>query len=97
MSLERFQWLRDEFLDRIPDEVLHSYGDFKVRRNWWNCLTAFLELGLSNGVIPEELRPEVESFLDGYTSEAFHAQPLTTEVDIERANNLLDRILGMGN
>lgn len=94
MSLERFQWLRDKFSDEIPDKVLHGRGDFKVRRNWWQGVVSNLERGLGNGVVPEELRPEVESFLDDYTSEEFHKQPLTTKADIERANGLLDRILG---
>lgn len=94
MSLERFQWLREKFSDEIPDKVLHGRGDFKVRRNWWQGLVGDLERGLGNGVVPEELRPEVESFLDHYTSEEFHDQSLTTEVDIQRANGLLDRILG---
>ena len=67
---------------------------FKVRRNWWQGLVGDLERGLGNGVVPEELRPEVERFLKDYTSEEFHHQPFTTEVDIKRANGLLDRILG---
>jgi hypothetical protein len=93
MSLERFQWLKDEFSDEIPDRVLH-FGDFKVRRIWWQGLVSNLERGLGNGVVPEELRPEVERFVEHYTSKQFHNQRLTSEADIKRANGLLDRILG---
>jgi hypothetical protein len=94
MSLERFQWLKDQFSDEIPDKVLQGRGNFKVRRNWWQGLVGDLERGLRNGVVPEELRPDVEQFLDHYTSEEFHNQSLTTEADIQRANGLLSRILG---
>lgn len=93
MSFERFQWLRDEFSDEIPDKVLHGRGNFKVRRNWWQGVVGDLSRGLDNGVIPDGLRPEVESFLEYYTSDEFHQQPLTTEADIQRANALLDRVL----
>jgi len=92
MPPERFQWLKDEFSDEIPDKVLHD-GDFKVRRIWWQGLVSNLERGLDNGVVPEEFRPEVKRFVEHYTSKEFHNQPLTTEADIKRANGLLDRIL----
>lgn len=49
--------------------------------------------GLGNEAVPEELKPEIEGFLDHYTSDEFYAQPLITETDIDRANSLLDRIL----
>lgn len=94
MSFEQFQWLRDEFSDEIPDKVLHGRGNFKVRRNWWNGLVGDLEHGLGNGVVSEELKPEVDRFIEDYISEEFHNQPLTTKADIKRANDLLDRILG---
>lgn len=93
MTLERFQWLRDEFSDEIPDNVLHGRGNFKVRRNWWQGIVGDLARGLDNGVVSEELKPEVEQFLTHYTSEEFHQQPLTTRADIDRANRLLNRIL----
>lgn len=94
MAMERFRWFRDDFSDEIPDKVLHGCGDFKVRRNWWHGLIGDLGRGLKKGHIPEELKPEVESFIRDYTSDEFHYQPLTTEADIKRANGLLDRILG---
>ena len=94
MAMERFKRLRDEFSDEIPDKVLSGSGDFKVRRNWWNGLVGNLDRGLKKGHIPEEHRAEAEAFIEHYGSDDFHRQPLTTEADIERANGLLDRILG---
>lgn len=94
MTMERLRWLRGEFSDKIPYEVLHGRGDFKVRKNWWQGVVGYLERGLRKGDIPQEFREEAEAFLEHYTSEDFHNQPLTTQEDIVRANSLLDRILG---
>ena len=93
MSLERLQWLKDQFSDEIPDKVRRGSGRSKARRNWWQGVVGNLERGLENGVVPEELRSDVKQFLDHYTSEEFHNQPLTTKGDIQRANDLLSKIL----
>jgi len=93
MTIEKLGWLRDEFSDEIPNEVIHGGGRFKVRRAWWQCLTGNLELGLQEGVIPEELREDTQTFLEDTITE-FRQQSLTYPEDIQRANNLLDRILG---
>lgn len=93
MTLERLAWLRDEFSDEVPDEIIHGAGKFKVRRAWWQCLAGNLDNGLREGVIPEELRADTRAFLRHTTTE-FRQQTLTKPDDIQRANNLLDRIIG---
>ena len=94
MAIEHLRFLRDKFVDEIPDEVLHGRGNFKVRRNWWQGIVGSLEQALNQGLIPEGQRQETEDFLAHYSSEEFHDQPLTSAEDIGKANNLLDGILG---
>ena len=94
MTLEHLIRLSENFSDEIPGKVLHGKGDFKVRRNWWQGVVGGLDCLISQGQIPSALEGEVEDFLTHYTSEDFHRQPLTTEKDITRANNLIDKILG---
>lgn len=53
-----------------------------------------LDLLRSRGQIPQELQAEVDGFLDHYTSEEFHDQPLTTSDDLSVVNSLLSRIIG---
>ncbi len=91
--IERLRCLRDGYSDEIPEEILHGQGRFKVRRNWWHGLIGYLERGLEYGDIPKEFGEEIEAFVERYTSEEFHRQPLTTSDDISRANSLLDKIL----
>lgn len=94
MTLEHLRRLHDDFSDEIPDKVLHGRGDFKVRRNWWQGVVGDLDLLRSHGQIPPELQVEVDGFLEHYTSDEFHDQPLTTSVDLGVVNNLLSRIIG---
>ena len=92
MALETLKHLRDDHDDDIPDQK--AYGDFKVQRKWWQKLIFGLEDAAQEGVIPEGLRDEVGAFVQHYTSEEFHKQPLTTAEDIGRANGLISRIIG---
>lgn len=94
MSIDQLRHLLDDFSDDIPTEELHGKGNFKVRRNWWQGLIGNLENGLGNGLVPENLKPEVEAFLEEYASDDFRSQPLTTQGNIEKANSLLNRLLG---
>lgn len=93
MTIERLSWLRDEFSDEVPSEVIHGGGQFKVRRAWWQCLVGNLENALRENIIPEEAREDTVAFLE-YTISEFRQQTLTKPEDIQRGNNLLDRILG---
>ena len=93
MTLEHLRRLHDDFSDEIPDRVLHGRGAFKVRRNWWQGVVGDLDRLRSQGQIPQELQEEVDGFLDHYTSEEFHEQPLTTPEDISRVNGLISRII----
>ncbi len=96
--LERLRWLRDEFSDEIPEEILSGVSpqkNFKVRRNWWQGVVGTLANALERGKITNpEVQEEVKGFLEHYTSEKFHEQPLTTAEDIKRANEIIDLVLG---
>ena len=97
MTIEDLVWLRDGNSDEIPDKILHGRGYFKVRRNWWNAVVGVLSNLEKKGQIPDNLVSDVDAFLEHYTSDDFHQQPLTTTKDISIANNLLDRVLGRNN
>ena len=92
--LEHLRKITDNASDEIPNEVLRGRGNYKVRRNWWNGVVVDMELGLHRGEIPNQLVDETRQFIAHYTSENFHDQILTTREDIQRANSLIDRILG---
>lgn len=94
MTLERLRWLRDDFSDEIPSEVMSGHGNFKVRRNWWQGVVGYLWLGVRDASFDSKFLPDVERFLSDYTSDEFHRKPLTTEADIARANELINRLLG---
>lgn len=94
-TMEYLAWLRDGNSDEIPPDIIHGEGFLKVRRNWWNGLVGGLEEALRKGMVPSHLEGEVEKFLAIYASDEFrYRRPLTTKEDIERANQLLDRLLG---
>ena len=93
MTIESFRQLRDDYDGEVPDVVVHS-GPFKVRRAFWQSLVFDLEDGLQNGTISKELANEARDLMGHITSEEFRSRPLTAPEDIQRADNLLDRILG---
>lgn len=97
--LERLRKLKDEWSDEIPKKIIHGPSSdlkkFKVRRNWWQGVVGSLAMALERGQIPNpEVQEEVKEFLEHYTSEKFHKQPLTTAEDIEKANSIINLVLG---
>lgn len=98
--IEYLRVLRDDYSDEIPELVLHgpvSAVDrkaFKVRRNWWNGVVGGLDRLQSKGLVPPGLDEEVQNYVSHYSSDEFHNQPLTTADDIQRANDLITRIVG---
>lgn len=94
MSKEIFRWLRDDFSDEIPEKMLSGEGDFKVRRNWWQGLISYLYLGIKKGIIDASLKSDVDQFTSEFTTDEFKRKPRTEKSDIDKANTLLDKILG---
>lgn len=94
MVLEILRELHDDFSDEIPIEILEGNGNSKVRRNWWHKVVLGLLILKEQDQMPPELRKELDEFVGYYTSDVFKKRPLTTQQDISRANNLLNRVLG---
>jgi len=96
---EHLRFLRDEFSDEIPVDVIHSnhpQNRFKVRRNWWAGLLADLEVGLAEGAFTD---PDVQEKIRAFTDFYFHRpnffdKPLTTPEDIAKANRIINVALG---
>lgn len=93
MTIESFRRLRDDYDSEVPEVVVNS-GPFKVRRAFWQSLTLDLEDGLRNGTIPDNLADEARGLLEYITSDEFRSRPLTASEDIQKADGLLDRIIG---
>ena len=97
--IEYLRTLRDDYSNEIPEQVLHGpvtssdRKKFKVRRNWWHGVVGGLGRLQSKGLVPTGLEQEVKDFVDHYTSEEFHTQPLTTAEDIVKANEIITKIV----
>lgn len=93
MWTEKLRQYKHEWSDDIPNQIVHE-GKIKARKQFFQKVAATLENLLSDGQIPTKLKQEAEKFMKHYTSAEFQNQPLTTKKDINRANNLIKRILG---
>ena len=96
---EKLRHLRDDYSDEIPDEIIHSTSPnnaFKVRRGWFQGVTANLEAALKETDDPV-LEAEVKWFVNHYTSDVFKAQGRTKNTDIFAANRIINRVLGEDN
>ncbi len=88
-------WLKNDYSDEIPEEVIHSNNPsnkFKVRKNWFVELNAALWMAVDywKFIKKEEATVEIQKFLTYITSEEFGRKPLTEARDIEWANRVID-------
>jgi len=95
--LEQLKELRFNFSDEIPSRIVHSNdpdNKFKVRKNWFQGVVANVANALEDGQIStQEGKVAAEQLLKRFTAEEFVDQKLTTPVDINEANRLIDVIL----
>jgi hypothetical protein len=97
-AIEDLLILRDDYKNEIPREILHSTSSdnkYKVRKSWFQGLVAVAENRLMKGLIREpNLVKDIDAFIVRYTSPDWaHPAVLTTKEDIEKADNLIDKIL----
>ncbi len=96
-TIQRLLSLKNDFSDSIPSTVIHSNNPnnkFKVRRNWFQALTANLENAVNAGEIKnEQLKKEITRFVDYAVSDTFHGKPLTEKKDIDWANKIIDMVV----
>lgn len=93
---EDLKKFRDNFSDEVPAEIIHGPRevgtDTKARRNWFQMVATTLELLVKVGNIDEEIQILIEQFVDYYTSSEFNR--LTQPSDIQKANNVINTVLG---
>jgi len=96
--MQHLEFLRDEFSDEIPAEIIHSdalNNRFKVRVGWFQGVVATAWNLLSEGQISgNRQQAAAQRLVDKFTSQEFVDQDLTTRRDITVANRLIDIILG---
>ncbi len=98
---EFLSYLQTDFSDNIPENVLHSHTpeikvqDYKVRKAWWTKLTCSIDLMIEQGLIADvDTLERANDFFNLYTSEEFTKQRLVSTEDINRANAMINKILG---
>ena len=100
--LSQLAHLRDDFSDEVSSEMITSISPdnmFMVRKGWWQGVIASLHNALSENLIPDKHKGDAERFLEEETerlSKEAKRDPRkrTTAQDIERAKNILDKVLG---
>lgn len=95
---DKLRYLRDSFSDEIPEEVVHSTSPnkkFKVRKGWFQGVTATLERALDEGFVANhDIELQVKDFVEEYLSQDFKDKPLTEASDIFEANKIINLVLG---
>jgi hypothetical protein len=96
-SIGYLKSLRDNWSDEIPATIIHGPASetekkqFKVRRIWWQGVIWCLGRLQLRGLLPPEMHDEVAEFIKRYT---YGWLALTTSEDIQRANDLITKIIG---
>ena len=103
--LEHLRWLRDEFSNEQPEEIITSASHgvldgqpprLKTRKGWFAGVVADLENAVCDGQIAEGMIDEVNAFIGDYTGRLFDPEKPREKVlkdDIERADSLITKIL----
>jgi hypothetical protein len=90
--------LRQEYSDEIPSQIIHSSDKnnrFKVRKGWISNVVGDLEVAINQGVVTDpKIIQAANEFIDWATGEEFGKQERTTKADIEKANRMIDQVLG---
>lgn len=97
---EMLKWLErllNEWSDEVPEEILHGEGKFKVRVNWWNAVTGWMNVIMGKNLIEDdELIERMKKFVKTYAGRDYwqRGHKRTTKEDIDTANHLLTDMIG---
>ncbi len=105
-NINNIRQLKDQWKDEIPSEVIYGGQEdkrkqmYKCRKNWWAMLVVELEYGtlpLLDIEKDSDLIQKIKIFFDDYCGTEFQGSTgrLTTEQDIQRANSLIEEIIGV--
>ena len=96
-SAKYLRELKDDYLDDIPDEILHSNspgpGNYKVRASWWQQLYTEVDILDLKGALSPELKEKYESVKINYSKSTENQGPVKPE-NIDEANVLLSNLIG---
>ena len=92
---EHLKFLKDEFSNKIPKEILHSAMGrprFKVRKNWFQGVRFDADILIENNYASEKSTRIYNDFLKYY--ERTNAKDrLTNKKDIAKANKVLSSLI----
>jgi len=94
-ALGQLEKLLNDWSDEIPEEILHGEGKYKVRVNWWNSVTGWLNVLLRKELIADEaLIERIRAFVGTYAGRDYWAKghKNTSKEDIIIANSLLEDV-----
>jgi hypothetical protein len=94
--LARLKRTRYDWIDEIPEEILHSSHSegedaprYKVRKAWLSCLSIEMIIGKDVGYLSPETINEFKIF-ESYLKQTNIHRRKTARKDIEKGNALLD-------
>lgn len=97
-----FTKLRDGYKNEIPDQIIHSTdsdNNYKARVAWFTSLVGMLE-PFKEDYLEDledreslELLDEIDSFIKYCTSADFIEKERTNKEDIDRGDNILNKVL----
>jgi hypothetical protein len=102
-QITRLHWFKDTWKSEIPDQILSAKSQdkmYKVRKNWWAGLVSDFEYGvlpILDATTHAELILKISNFSHDFCGQEFQGKTgrLTTREDIDRADQLIEEILGV--
>ena len=86
---------RDEWIDEIPKQTVHSIdGKYKARAGWFIGIAADLYNGLDEGLFPDpSVQQAIRTFIDWYKND-YAQRRQTLPEDIQKTNRIISIALG---
>ncbi|RLJ00659.1 MAG: hypothetical protein DRP06_01575 [Candidatus Aenigmatarchaeota archaeon] len=93
--LNSLEFLKDNYSNKIPDEILHSSANqpkYKVRKNWFQAVTAEAENIILENYASEKSKELFQEYLEPDKNTEF-SKRLTTKEDINKGDELLSSLI----